>query len=233
MHTIETFGTILKKEIISNTHSNILSQTLVLENLGAYPGYYARFSKMVKPVHLYLITSEKYSNEQIMRSTTSAQNRFRFSFNAVPADIELHNHLYPAIRIKGLSNIETLGELQNVYIKHGIKFEKHKKVKEAEGLIKIHKVFYLEENEKGLYYDMEEKAIAYFRIPGQISWPDFEKLTDKVKNNWTLKHFDAATAFFYRYWNIEDVIRVYSENIEKDYMIALRDKYLYEISMSE
>ena len=67
---------------------------------------------------------------------------------------------------------------------------------------------------------------GYFIIPRLIEWKSFKELTKTVKYEKNLLFFDAATAYFYEGAKINDMIRIYRENLNIDILRAIRNRYL-------
>jgi hypothetical protein len=72
--------------------------------------------------------------------------------------------------------------------------------------------------------------MAYFEIPGLITWDKFEKITLGIKPNVEYNNFDAAMGVFFTPKGVIDIVRIYHKEIHPNEIKILRTKYLDEIS---
>jgi len=56
----------------------------------------------------------------------------------------------------------------------------------------------------------------------------FEKITIRIKHNFTPK-FDAGIGIFFHHGNIEDVIRIYSKDLNEEDIVKLKGMYVNEL----
>jgi len=226
---LEAVGTITKKEILKSIEHDT-SKAFVLETLQPYPGYHGTtVPDQLNPISLFFVTDKKYTGEAVIRATMAVKKEFEDRFDAVPGQLTLFNTLTPCIRIKDLKTYQKIGELINLYRKHGIDFLKHRKVEEFSGLIKIRKYFELEKVEEGIYKDLEMPQMAYFIIPSMLSWNVFESITHNLKVNPEHNNFDAALGVFFTPGGVIDSVRIYNEEINMDDVRLLKTKYHQEI----
>jgi hypothetical protein len=228
--TLETVGTITKKEILS-TIEHDTDKALVLETKKPYPGFYGTtIPDQLKPISLFFVTDQKYSGEMIIRATMAVKKETETTFDAVPGLIQVFNTMSPAIRIKDLASYEKIAELISLYRKYGIDFMKSRNLESFEGLIKIRKYFSLDLMEDGIYHDIQIPEMVYFTIPTMLSWDVFEALTLNMKMDPDYNNFDAALGVFFTPKGVLDIVRIYRKEIELDDITRIRNKYLLEIN---
>jgi len=226
----ETVGTISKKELLSSIDFNT-DNAMVLETSQPYPGYHGTtVPDSLSPGSLFFVTNRKYSGEAVIRATMAVKKKCDVKFDAVPGQITVFNTLTPCIRIKDLQQLEDIEQLVKLYREVGIGFLKSKKIESFNGLIKIRKYFILNIVETGIYLDLEVPQMAYFEIPGQLSWNVFESITLNMKPNVTYNNFDAALGVFFTPKGIIDVVRIFHELLDINDLKYLRSKYLEELS---
>ncbi|NOZ48349.1 MAG: hypothetical protein GXO79_16480, partial [Chlorobi bacterium] len=210
-----------------NLKEKIIPGTMVLEALEPFPGYHHDVPTKPIPGTIYFITTEFYTRENITRVSQDVFKIVNKPFNAATGDLSIYNDKFPSIRINELTSYDYIEELQRCFQDYGIKFRKAKKIR-AKGISKIKKFFCVNEIEEGVYLDTENKEMGYFKAP-YLNWKLFEKITYSIKNNWEKASFDAALGTFYRKSELQDVIRIYRDNINAEILLEIREKYLKEI----
>jgi hypothetical protein len=224
---IETLGGLAKEEKLKTLADHIMPNTFVLETEEPFPGYHgANLPSEAKPISAFLITRTKYSPEKILRVAQNIHKYFPHQFDAVPGKICIQNDTLPCIRIRGFNNYEMIGDLQKCFFSEGIEFAK-KRIVFADAVIQLKKHFTIEEIEEEIYRDMDEHSTYYFRIPKQISWQLFLKVTQIVRNN-TSANFDGAKAAIYCK-DILDVVRIYAQGITIETLRELKARYTQEL----
>ncbi|MBE0638319.1 MAG: hypothetical protein IH598_07355 [Bacteroidales bacterium] len=226
---LETLGYITKKETLASIEHDT-ANALVLETREPYPGYHGTtIPDHLKPMSLFLVTDKKYSGEHIIRATMAVKKHYPDHFDATPGLVTVFNVMHPCIRIKDMASYKNIHELIEAYRKAGVEFMKDKVIEPFEGLIKIRKYFNLKEVGNDFYIDIDVPSMAYFKIPGLISWELFEDITLRLKPNSEYNNFDAALGVFFTPKGVIDTIRIYHEEIDMANIIYLRGKYLEEI----
>jgi hypothetical protein len=226
---LENAGYILKKERLSAITSNILPNTLVLENAAPYPGYHGKnLPSESIPRSIFLVLKETSSTEEIARISKKISTYKEHTCTSNYAEISIYNDLYPCIRIKGLSCFEKIPEIQTCFQDEGLKYKKAKPINE-EGLIKVHKVFRISIEEDGLYRDEFEKEKCYFTLQHALKWEEFETITRMVKNNLLDRNFDVALGCMMRFKEIEDIVRVYDKKKSPERIKMIHEQYNHEI----
>lgn len=227
---IETVGTITKKENLVAFECE-KNHILIMESVKPYPGYNGTtVPEDLHPGGMFLVTRENYSGEAVIRATMAVKKKTDISFDAAPARISLFNTMNPCIRILDLQSCNQVDKLITLYRECGIDFKKYKKIDPFDGLIVVRKYFRLEEVEDAIYCDLDEPSMAYFELPGFITWEKFEKITLGIKPNVEYNNFDAAMGVFFTPKGVIDVVRIYHNEINIKEIKIIRAKYLEEIS---
>lgn len=221
-------GTLLKEETLQTVDHYIMPNTLVLESLEPYPGYHGDNAPGIsKPDSLFLITDRLYPIEDTFRISQNLCTYHHISLDACPAEIFINNANLAGIRIKGLTSYAMISELQGCYIDKGVHFMKGRNLN-APGLIRISKVFSLENLEENIYKDSEDDFIYYVSVPYHFNWNLFKTVTLNVKNNLDNSNFDCALGFIYLK-TIMEFVRIYGKNMDSNRLRLIRNKYLEEI----
>ncbi|TAJ09725.1 hypothetical protein DMA11_19755 [Marinilabiliaceae bacterium JC017] len=230
---IERYGNLLKQEFLVSMDEKIMPNTFVLEAPEPFPGYFNYYSEIPidsKPLYVYLICDRQYTLEEVTRATQNILKYFPVQFSAAAGTVTIYNDTYNVIRLRHLDAYDQVQEIQACYLDEGISFKKKpgKKIS-AQAILKLNKFFILEEVEEGVYFDVTEKDHGYFYIPKKLTWKYFEELTKQVKYNWDLSSFDAAIGHFHINFGIQDMIRIYNPEINIEYLLEARKKYLERI----
>ena len=225
---IETMGSIAKVEKLETLNSNILENTLVLEEVEPFPGYHgANLPSGYNPTAVYLIIKKKLPSIKIIRITQEIRKYFKHEFDGTAANICINNEVFSAIRLRNLEDIKILPELQKNYMYEGIKFVKKRKIK-GDGIIELKKHFELEALGEGIYKDLEDPLMYYLRIPKHLSWQVFLEITTSIKHNLDNLNFDAALGSIYLK-EIIDVVRIFAKDMELNDLSMIRQQYLEEL----
>ncbi len=219
---METFGSLVKEEQLRTVEVGIIPNTLVLENLEPFPGYYGAQPTDRMPDSFFLVITQKESTEKILRLTHIIKNNTNINFEGSPGRICIYNDTYQSIRVRGIEDYTLLAGIQNYYRDAGISFMKKRKI-DAPGIIQIKKIFPIEKVDNIVFKDIE-RDMYYLRIDKQVSWSHFKKVTSQVKNNLQLADFDAALAVVYTR-DVMDLIRIYGKDIQMQTLHEIHRKY--------
>ena len=230
MEKFEALGSLIKEEELKCLKDKVLENTCVVESDIPFPGYHHDLPTEAIPRLVFLVTNKQYNREQVTRAAHNIKAYCPFEFEAASAELFVQNHTYYAVRIKGLEHYEDIAKMQSYFHNEGFEFMKKEKMK-AKGIIKVKKTFLLEEVKPGVFCDKIDAKMGYFEMPKKISWKLFEKITYSVRNNWNGQHFDAAMAFFYRNFDIVEVVRIYHRS--QDIGILQELKVLYEKELAK
>jgi hypothetical protein len=175
---------------------------------------------------IYFILEEYASLEKLMRATVKIQKELKFPIDSITGTVTLFNQTNYVIRFLNLQNLSHISILQEKYLEHGLVFKKKtKSITNHMSIIKLRRFFSLVPIGKGMYLEDSQPNFGYFEIPNYINWEDFKKLTTEVKYETDLLYFDAATAFFYERCSITDMVRIYREDLTKELLSDIRDRY--------
>ncbi len=229
-NAIEVFGTIKKQETVMTIDDKVQTGTLVFEALEAFPGYYHETPFGANPIYMYLALQEQYPLMDIIRATQKVEKEFNEKFDAGKGFVQLVDTTYNVLRVRHLNRYDLIGDLQKAYNKQGIYFMmKSKKGLEAVAQIKVVKFFNLTPVAEGVYLDNKEEYHAYIELPKELSWEDFNALTNRVKYNWEDSKFDAAVGAFIHNGQLHEFVRIYSQKLSVDYLENLRKLYLEKL----
>ncbi|MBK9290542.1 MAG: hypothetical protein IPM52_02755 [Bacteroidetes bacterium] len=223
------YGGLLKYEPLSCVEHNLpIKDTCVLESVSPFYGYYDRIPDIRKPLYLYLMLEGHWFTSDIMLAVNAVHKRAGFPFDAVHASITFPgNDPVFCIRVRDLALYSDIEKLQQLLVEEGLKMKRrHKVIQNAYGWIRLDKYFYLEPWGEGMYNDLQQLHHGYFELPGPINWDKFVALTTEVKYDTNLLYFDAARAFVFEKDQTIELVRIYRENLNKDHLAAIRDRYL-------
>jgi len=223
----EVFGTLTKTETVFTIENKILPGTLVFEALKPFSGYYDDMPQSAKPVYLYLALQEQYPLEDILRASQKIQDDFHSPFEAGKGFLHIYDEKYDVLRVRHLKDYSLLEKLQRSFEEHGIHFlRKVKKLNNEVVKIRIIKFFSLEEIAESIFLDTREENHSYIQIPHHLNWQEFDTITNKVKYNWEGSKFDAAKGAFYYGGALHEIVRIYSEGGDKEYLQEIKKLYL-------
>jgi len=220
---IETLGSLIKVDSVVTVEYNIVPNTFVLETIEPYPLYHGNVPLGAKPNLIFLITSEEYTVEHIIRTANRIQQYFPFKIDATPAIVKIYNDTYKGIRLRGLLNFEQIKQIQNSLLTEGLKFAKMKKI-QGPALIHLKKSYLLTEVVDGIYKDNVEPMMWYFSIPVKIEWNLLNLFTNNIKNNIENPNFDVAFGWIFVN-GITDVIRIYTSELSIEAVKELQNRY--------
>lgn len=229
MSTFEAIGSLIKEENLFSIQDQSIRHTLVLESQDPFPGYHHDTPVESIPRSVFLATSQLYDRETVTRTRKNILKYADFDFDAASAEIFIHNDIYPCLRIKQLNHYDQIAILQQHFLNEGLTFKRFENI-HSKAIIKVKKTFFLHELESGVYGDQLEPYQGYFDIPKNISWKLFEKITQNIRNNWEGRHFDAALGFFYKKFDVHDMVRIYHQSSDPSILINLKSLYLKELA---
>jgi len=225
---IETMGSIAKVEKLETLSSNILENTLVLDEIEPFPGYHgANLPTGYNPHTVYIILKKKLSTVRIMRLTQDIRKYFKHDFDGTAASVCINNDVFDCIRVRNLENYSYIPELQKNYLHEGVKFMKKREIK-GDGIIEIRKHFELEELEPGIFKDLEDSHMHYIEISRHLNWPMFLEITTSIKHNIDNLHFDAALGAIYLK-EIIDMVRIFTKDLSLDELRTIKNMYSEEL----
>lgn len=220
----EISGHIMKEEVLHATQKSIIHGTLVLETKTPFSGYYSQTPSENAPITFFLFTKKDYPIAEIERASAKIKNYLKIDFDAAKAEVVYHNSVHTCIRLYYLQDTSLLEIIQKAFIDEGIKM-KNKSSYEGKALITTKKVFLLEDAGNGIYINKGKSSMFYFTISKALNWSEFASVSNTVKNNWNGSFFDAALGVFQRRKGIEEVVRIYSPEIDIETCKELQKLY--------
>ena len=225
---IETMGTISKVEKLKTLDTNILENTLVLEEIEPFPGYHgANLPTGYNPRAVYLVNKKKFSTVKIHRMTQEIRKTVKFDLDGTAAEICINNNVFNCIRLRNLPSYSVIPELQKNYMHEGMKFRKKNNIS-GEAIIELKKHFELERMDDGIYKDLLDPFMFYLEVPRHLNWHLFLEITTSIKHNIDNLNFDAAVGAIYLK-DIIEVIRIFAKDMSLEDLRIIRKKYVDEI----
>ena len=234
-HIIERYGGITKEEPLSCLENELtLEGTCVFEATSPYFGYYNEVKSGTQPHMIFFILDEQFTHEHLVRVTSKVQKKVDFHIDAVTGSINILNQTCYVIQFLNLTEYSHIEMVQQRYIDEGLVFKgKPQNFTTQMGLIKLKSFFKLNEIGDGLYLDHKLENIGYFIIDNNIEWEQFKQITKEVKQNTKLLFFDASRAYFYEGEQIIDMVQIYRENLTRENLETIKDRYLKLINYLE
>lgn len=231
---IQSIGNLWKKEKLATLEWEVSFDELLLEAKDPWPGYYDHFEipsqdKDLLPRWIFAVLRNSSVSDQdnIIRITTQIKKNYKQYFDAVPGKLSLNNEIVSCMRLQ-VEEYNQLPEILKLYEKNAIVFAPHRKVAPYESLIKITKFFDLSWYAENIFTDDDLPDTYYFIIPNGLSWDDFERISESVKNNSDHKVFDAALASAYEKSGVIDMVRIFDRETDLGILTHLRNKYRSE-----
>ena len=221
---IQVCGSISKQEILNLIKTNILPGTFVAEASEPYANYYGNTPKEVKPNSIFLFTRNFYFLEEILSLDPSIKNCPLDKLNLASAIIYIQGKQYPAIRLKFFPDYKHLTNIQECLIKQRVELASQVSIK-GKYRTDIHKLFELEEDEPGIFFDQLESNKGYFTFPKKLSSSEFYDIFASIKNNSSCRLFDAEQGYFILNGKITNMVRVYSEGLDIQLIECIRQQF--------
>jgi len=226
---IDSRGVIIKEEMVKSLQSEVLENSLVLENTDPFPGYFGEnLPDVKKPRSLFIILDRKYEDLFLARLLKKISNSSQHKCIGSFGDLTLKEKVCHCIRIKNLDCFPSVINIQRAIADSGTGLMKYQQIDEL-ALIRIKKNFLMQALDEEIYKDMFESERYYISIPAALDWEDFKKITRLVKNNIVNNLFDAALGYVWRIDGLMDMVRIYDKKNDPERIKTIRDKYLSEI----
>ncbi len=224
---IERYGCLTKIESLWCMEEFAIQGTCILESRQVFPGYYSQNTHQIKPRHIFIMSRDKYSLEEVTRMTACVRIKVKVPFDAAFCEVSIGNKLCGGVRITGIENYNIVRALQSAYQECGLQLKKKVKgIDNEDAVIKVRKFFKLQKVNNNIFIDKTQSDIGYFVLPKQLSWVSFEKIIKTLKNNWDDNLFDAALCFIYENSSIIDMVRIYSRDLNEDFLEKIRSGFL-------
>ena len=224
-----TLSVITKEETVKTLEHHIISNTGVLEVVNPFPGYYSNkfITSDSKPETLLFLLKEEPSLDYFYRKLYAIKQKARFSFSAALATLEINNKKYSSIRIFDLETYDNIADLEAYFIDAGILLSKSIKI-DAKAIIHVKKFCNLQLKDN-VYYSVDNSSFVYFNALKEVSWNDFEIITEKIRHNYIGNKFDAGLGFIFHHNRVEDVVRIYGKDLTREDLEKLKKMYQKEI----
>jgi hypothetical protein len=229
---VKVCGSIFKEESLSQIRSNVLKNTVVAEANNPYSDYYGRTNFQTTPNSFFLFTSQNYTLDEALHFSQFIDSCYMKDVNIATASLTMMQHRYYAIRVKHFPDYEHIQMLQNCCIKAGIEFDRKVHLA-AMARVKVNKCFVLEEADKGIFIDAEEKHKGYIALPHPVSGTVFSEIMHFLKFNRKCKLFDAVQGTMIIDSQSVDIIRVYSENLDVSMLKCISENFLVHLNQYE
>jgi len=227
---MEVFFNLTKSDTVVAIDQKVLPGSLVFDSLNPFPGYYHETPTKEKPIYIYMVLDKQYPLEEMLRATQNIEKEYDWNFDAGKGYMTIGSVFLNVIRVRHLPQIDLVEKIQEAYVKQGINFLMNKKLKgKLEAQVKIIKFVTLEKVGEGIYINPLEPTFAYIEIPKYLSPEAFIKVTMDVKYNWEGHEFDAAYGSFYNDRKLNEVVRILSNKIDREYLANIRKLYLQKI----
>lgn len=225
---IERFGGLKKDDTVTCLlDPAFMPNACLLEAVAPFSGYYNEVPGANKPLYFFIVLDDFYPHEEIIRATQVVKKGLGYPIDAASGLISIFDQCCHIIRIRDLRHYNDIAKIQQLYAENGLKFKKQfKKVEAEKAIVNLQKFFYLEPIEDGLFFDHIQPHHGYFPIPHSMDFDALCALTREVKFDTSLLLFDAALAWYFQDGNINEMIRIYRENLTPEKLSAIRDRYL-------
>lgn len=223
---IQVCGTIIKEESTIPITDNIVENTCVAEANKPYSYYYglAVFDMPIKVNSLFLFTEPYYSLQEVLRFAQLIDLPFMRSLNIAVSILEFKSGIYPAIRIKKIPDYKMIKQLQESFIKQGVKFAKKVAIGNR-AIIKTNKCFKLERLEENIYIDHLQDKTGYIALTKLINQDYFLRVISDIRNNTNCPMFDAAKGTILMDSQVSDFIRIYSGQLDMNLLKRIQDRF--------
>lgn len=223
---IETFGLLTKLERVVSINQHKDPNTLILEIAQPYPGYYSSHdADTSKPRTMFLVTKERYSMKEALKLNLSAKNFLDYSnLEISPCIISIYAESYTGFRVRYLRDFKMVADIQSFMKSEGVTFQRYKPLNDT-ATIEIQKLYSLEEVVEGVYQDLDEVGERYIALSVPLTFSQFVKVTQAVKNNIEENNFDAALSLFYRKRGIEYAVRIFEPYISVHNLELIKKAY--------
>lgn len=189
-------------------------------NSGEAKGYYSRGNflheqKKSEDFHLFLVVKKAPSCFQdiVIRESIKLSKGLKYDLHLNPGQISFENKPAQIIRFRAIE-LEYLHTIVENLNKQGIEFIKDKKVETFDTVAFYKKYIEFKEISEGVYQDSEVDARFFLKVPGLLSFGEFEQIILKIKNKFKYHLFESFLAQLYFKNSMKDFIGIYSKNCD-------------------
>jgi hypothetical protein len=227
--TVAKYGTILKREALSNASSWENQKFLILESRDPFPGFYCSeqmpADNSCKEKSYYLPVTTLPCCHQDLVCRISLEVNQKFGIQVCPAHISLQGKYSKAIRVKDMQG-HAMDEVAGIFEQNGISFHKHKKIGTYLSHIYLKSFFEIETLEQNIYRNALSPDIFYLTIPQNLDWKPFEQIVTFQKSNNSFKNFDAAIGYWMEKPRFIDFLRIYGKKLSLAQLNEIREKFI-------
>jgi hypothetical protein len=225
---IETIGSITKMEHLRSMETDVMKNTLVLNNVTPFPGLQDKnFTDNRNLGSYFIILRYRYAPEKINRINHSLFKELELNRYPSYGEIITPDNILPCIRLKGI-HTEIIDTVQNFLKNNHLQFMVYKNFNQV-CRIKIFKTFKLIEISDGLYRDLSDAEKFYLQFDNTLNWKRFDYIVKKIRRNLDNKEFDAAMGVIYRFCGPQNVIRIFDRDKSLERALLLRKWFASEI----
>ncbi len=226
----ETFGTLEKLEEFTTLTQNNIPGSLVFESLSPFWGYYNENPKDYNPLYIYIAIDKTYPVYDVARAVGNIHQTTGKVIDAVKGFVSFNDRFYNVLRLRHIDGYQCIAELQEAFSQNGIKPLIETNIQQrVSAHVTLNKVFCLKKIAKGIWIDSCEKNHAYIELPKSLSFDEFKNITCEVRNNWLKSSFDAAKGYILDMREGIDIVRIYSEKLELEYLQGIMKLYQQKI----
>lgn len=226
-NVLSTSGSIYKKEIVRSIKLKSIADILILESEDPFPEVYHKH-KASLPNYFYIAVDSSYLDQDVVYLAKYAEHTLKEEIDTAVGDITLEDKKFTVLRIKNIKP-KHLAEVVDVYKQKGVKLYSFDSNINESAVIHVRKFFYLEEIEKGFYFDLDENEKGYVEIPRKFNWEDFQELVSKVKKDSEYENFDSAYGIISKHGVYQDIIRIYSPKMNEDLLLSIGKCFLKDL----
>ncbi|MCF8366798.1 MAG: hypothetical protein K9H16_13505 [Bacteroidales bacterium] len=227
--TAPKYGTILKREALSNASSYEDPRILILEAKDPFPGFYCSEQMPAdiscKEKSYYLPVSTLPCCHQDMVCRISLEVNRKFGIHACPAHISLQGKYSKAIRVKNMQG-HGMDEVVGIFEQNGISFHRHKKISTYLSHIYLKSFFEILAVEENIFRNALSPDIFYLTIPQNLDWKPFEQIITFQKSKNTFKNFEAAIDYWMEKPHFIDFLRIYGKKLSMHQLNEIREKFI-------
>jgi hypothetical protein len=225
-NVLSASGSITKKEIVRTVKVKSKTGQLILESSDPFPEVHTKLKKKHKlPRYFYIAINPRNLDQDILIAARDAEREMLEELNSAIGDIQVNEETFHVIRLKNIST-KILGSVLKAYESHGVEICNFEKNINDPAIITTKKFFYLEEVEQGFYLDLDEQEKGYLEIPRLFKWEEFEKITQKVKEDSSLPEFDGAIGVITKHGVNQNIIRIYTPHLDQEKLIQIGKGYI-------
>jgi hypothetical protein len=228
-YPVQKYGTILKREALSNAFVDIDHSFLVLKSFDPFPGFYCPgknpADNRCKEISYYLPIQVQAGCIEDITCRISLDIFNDSKIQVCASKVLLAGKFVQAIRIKG-TNLTGIRRIVSIFNENNIQFYKNKKVNIYLAEIYLKSFFEVKKLEGLIYQNTYTPELFYLDIPEKLDWKLFEKLITYQKTSSTFTNFDAALGYWIGRPVFTDFVRIYGTKLTLTELQTIREGFL-------